>query len=256
MCILFLAINRHPDYPLIIAANRDEYHDRPSQAMHYWPDHPEILAGRDLDKGGSWFGINHKGSFCAVTNFRTGAPAVADRQSRGNLVVKFLASDCGGRAGDDFLEYLKRESGRFNPFNLIFGNRAAIRIFCSQDHSLKTLSAGYHSVSNGYMDHEWPKMSCGVRKLTEVVEKQSPLKIDELNRLMRDQTKARDDQLPDTGAGKEFERLVSSIFIQDDDYGTRATTCLLYRPQTLTAHEINYDRRGQSIGHQVFTLVT
>ena len=245
MCILFLAINRHPDYPLIIAANRDEYHDRPSQAMHYWPDHPEILAGRDLDKGGSWLGVNHKGSFCAVTNFRTGAPVVPDRQSRGNLVLEFLANDSSGLTGDDFTEYLKRDSIRFNPFNLIFGNRAAIRIFCSQDHSLKTLTDGYHSVSNGYMDHEWPRMSSGVRKLTETVEKQSPLGIDELNEIMHDQTKARDDQLPDT---------FSSIFIRGEDYGTRTTTCLLYSTQAITAHEINYDRQGQSIGNQVFTL--
>lgn len=254
MCILFLAINRHPDYPLIIAANRDEYHDRPSQAMHYWPDHPEILAGRDLDKGGSWLGVNHKGSFCAVTNFRTGAPVVPDRQSRGNLVLEFLVNNSSGRAGDDFPEYLKRDSIRFNPFNLIFGNRTAIRIFCSQDHSLKTLSDGYHSISNGYMDHEWPRMSSGVRKLTEAVEKQSPLGIDELNEIMHDQTKARDDQLPDTGSEREFERFVSSIFIRGDDYGTRTTTCLLYSAQTITAHEINYDRQGQSTGHQVFTL--
>ncbi len=245
MCILFLAINRHPDYPLIIAANRDEYHDRPSQAMHYWPDHPEILAGRDLDKGGSWLGVNHKGGFCAVTNFRTGAPVVPDRQSRGNLVLEFLANDSSGLTGDDFTEYLKRDSIRFNPFNLIFGNRAAIRIFCSQDHSLKTLTDGYHSVSNGYMDHEWPRMSSGVRKLTETVEKQSPLGIDELNEIMHDQTKARDDQLPDT---------FSSIFIRGEDYGTRTTTCLLYSTQAITTHEINYDRQGQSIGNQVFTL--
>ncbi len=245
MCVLFLAINRHPDYPLIIAANRDEYHDRPSQAMHYWPDYPEILAGRDLDKGGSWLGVSHKGSFCAVTNFRTGAPVVPDRQSRGNLVLEFLANDSGGSTGDDFLEYLKRDSIRFNPFNLIFGNRTAIRVFCSQDRSLKTLSDGYHSISNGYMDQEWPRMSSGVRKLTETVEKQSPLGIDELNEIMHDQTRASDDQLPDT---------LSSIFIRGDDYGTRATTCLLYSVQAITAHEINYDRRGQSIGHQVFTL--
>ena len=115
MCILFLAINQHPDYPLIIATNRDEYHDRPSRAMHYWPDYPEILAGRDLDKGGSWFGVNHKGSFCAVTNFRAGTPTVADRQSRGNLVLRFLADDSSDTTGDDFTEYLKRDSIRFKP---------------------------------------------------------------------------------------------------------------------------------------------
>jgi len=222
--------------------------------MHYWPDQAEILAGRDLEKGGSWLGVNHGGSFCAVTNFRTGTPAIPDRQSRGNLVLKFLADDSCGPTGEDFTEYLKRESIRFNPFNLIFGNRTKIRIFCSQDHSLKALSDGYHSVSNGYMDHEWPRMSSGVRKLTEIVERKSPLEIEELNEIMRDQTRAADDQLPDTGSGKEFERLASSIFIRDNNYGTRTTTCLLYQAQALTAHEINYDRQGQSIGHQVFTL--
>ncbi len=222
--------------------------------MHYWPDKAEILAGRDLEKGGSWLGVNHKGGFCAVTNFRTGTSVVADRQSRGDLVVEFLANDCNGGAGDDFVKYLKRESIRFNPFNLLFGDRTAVRVFCSQDRSLKTLSDGYHSISNGYMDDEWPKMSFGVRELTRIVENQSPLEIEELNEIMRDQTRAADNQLPDTGSGKEFERLASSIFIRDDHYGTRTTTCLLYQAESLTVHEINYDRRGQSIGHQVFTL--
>ncbi len=254
VCILFLAINRHPEYPLIIAANRDEYHDRPSRTMHYWPDYPQILAGRDTNKGGSWLGVNHKGSFCAVTNFRTGAPPVADRQSRGNLVFKFLANDSGGAARDNFTEYLKRHCNRFNPFNLVFGNRTAVRVFCSRDKSLKTLSDGYHSVSNGYIDQEWPKMSCGVRKLTEIVEKRSAISMDELSEIMHDQTTAGDDQPAGAGSDREFERLVSSVFICGDDYGTRATTCLLYRARTITAHEINYDRRGQSIGRRIFTL--
>ena len=254
MCILFLAINRHPDYPLIITANRDEYHDRPSRAMHYWPDHPQILAGRDLDKGGSWLGVNHKGSFCAVTNFRTGAPAVANKQSRGNLVLKFLVDDCNGLSGDDFTQYLQRDSSKFNPFNLIFGNRATMRIFCSQDHSLKTLPAGYHSVSNGYLDHEWPRMSCGVGKLTEIVERKSSLGIEELNEIMHDQTGSGNDRIPATGLTRECERFASSIFIRGNDYGTRTTTCLLYHAREITTHEINYDRHGQSTGHQVFTL--
>ena len=254
MCILFLAINRHPDYPLIIAANRDEYHDRPSQAMHYWPDHPEILAGRDLDKGGSWLGVNHKGSFCAVTNFRTGEPATPDRQSRGHLVSRFLTNDSSDSAGDDFTDYLKHNYTRFNPFNLIFGNRSTTRIFCSQDNSMKTLPDGYHSISNGYIDHEWPKMSTGVRKLTEIVERKLPVEINELNEIMHDQTKAEDDLLSESGSGKEFDRFISSVFIRGDDYGTRTTTCLLYSAQAITAHEMNYDRQGQSIGHQEFTL--
>ena len=82
MCILFLAINQHHDYPLIVAANRDEYFSRPSDAMHYWADHPNILAGRDQLKGGTWLGVNNDGQFCAVTNFRSGVSADSDAKSR------------------------------------------------------------------------------------------------------------------------------------------------------------------------------
>ncbi len=91
MCILFLAINQHPAHPLIVAANRDEMFNRPCEPMHYWPDYPDGLAGRDSLKGGSWLGVNRSGKFSAVTNFRTGTAVRENAESRGELVQQYLA---------------------------------------------------------------------------------------------------------------------------------------------------------------------
>ncbi len=222
--------------------------------MHYWPDYPEILAGRDTLQGGSWLGVNTAGRFCAVTNFRTGEPAHAQAKSRGGLVQQYLS---GANTDCHFINHLQNGYKHYNPFNLVFGMAAAnpgqIRIFSSQDASLHRLADGFHSLSNGFIGQHWPKMSHGVQRLSALINRNSPIKVSELNAIMRDQTKADPDCLPSTGVSRELERHLSSIFISGSDYGTRTTTYLLYSHQELTIHEINYHSDGNTVDEQMFS---
>ena len=128
MCILFIAIDRHSSHPLIVAANRDEFHARPSEAMHHWPDFPAILAGRDRQAGGTWLGFNRRGRFAAVTNIRTPGLNDATAQSRGELVARFLRDQ---DSVADFSAYLADRHNRFNPFNLVYGSADELYRFSS-----------------------------------------------------------------------------------------------------------------------------
>lgn len=251
MCILFLAIQQHPDYPLIIAANRDEFHDRPSASMHYWEAHPDILAGRDLLKGGTWLGVNRQGAFAAVTNFRTGKPVSDEARSRGELVTDYLTNTDSNQS---FTNRLADKADQYSPFNLVFGGLQGITVFCNQDYSNKTLEPGFHSISNGFVDQHWPKMQLGVDRLEHVVQEKPNLKTDNLNAIMHDQTQAKDEDLPETGVSKDVERFISSIFITGDNYGTRATSYLFYGQSEIDIHELNYSRSGSLIEHQSFSI--
>ena len=251
MCILFIALNQHPSYPLVVAANRDEFYERRSQSMHYWPDHPHILAGRDEEKMGSWLGVNTDGKFCAVTNFRTGNIKENDKKSRGELITNYLRPDCDH---DEFVSTLNETYNDYSPFNLVFGQRNSLDLFCSVNGEHKTITDGYHSISNGFLDDQWPKMGKGVLQLTKLVEKGSMIDASALNSILRDETKALDDQLPSTGASREFEKFASSIFIQGETYGTRTSTCLLFSSHKIEIQEINYLAQGELLETQQFLV--
>ncbi len=259
MCILFLAINQHPDYPLIIAANRDEIFARPSLPLHYWEDEPHILAGRDSLKGGSWLGVNSAGQFCAVTNFRTGRPSNTRAKSRGQLIQQYLSHE---KTDPSFIADLKNTHHEYNPFNLLFGGAENITVFCSEDASLHHLKDGFHSISNGKTDQHWPKMSSGVQQFTELIGTHATLDIDRLNAIMRDETKADDHTLPNTGVSQIIEKQLSSIFIRtidsipnyDGNYGTRTTSYLLYSHQHIQIYEFNYDSEANVTDQPAFTL--
>lgn len=249
MCILFLAINQHPDYPLIVAANRDEFFDRPSESMHFWPDKPDILAGRDALQGGTWLGISKSGRFCAVTNFRTGQKAKEDAPSRGALVTRFLETE---DSEEEFLAFLSESHQSYNPFNLVFGGVSGLSVFTSMDAKYVPLKSGFHSVSNGYVHHQWPKMDKGESKLAEVIANKKTIPIDSLNNIMRDQTKADLEDLPDTGIDQSLEQHLSSIFIQGEEYGTRTTSYLFFNNREILLHELNYDNQASVIEEQQF----
>lgn len=251
MCILFIAKNQHPIYPLIVAANRDEYHQRPSRSMHFWEDHPEILAGRDMEKGGTWLGINSNGDFSAVTNFRTGEPGRQDVKSRGELVQNFLQNK---QNHNNFISDLDSNHYKYNPFNLIFGGLRGLNIFCSENGETRKVEDGFHSLSNGYIDEQWPKMSDGVQRLTKLIEVDDKIDLGMLNSIMRDETKADDAALPQTGVGAKVEKHISSIFICGEDYGTRTTTLLMYTTNHIRVYEYNFDRIGKEIDQQEFKL--
>jgi len=167
VCILFVALDQHKDFPLIIAANRDEFFHRPSAGLHYWEDYPNILAGRDMLAGGSWLGVNYNNRIAAVTNIRRPELLREDARSRGDLVARYLRDDDNDAA---FSRFLEEESHTYNPFNLVYGTREKLMVYSSVSKQLVTLKPGYTAISNGELDDPWPKMSRGVLAVRELIE--------------------------------------------------------------------------------------
>ena len=236
MCILFIAKNRHPIYPLIVAANRDEFYERPSKTMHYWMDQPTILAGRDMISGGSWLGLNTSGRFCGVTNLRQSINQ-EERNSRGKLVSRFLKHS---EDVHEYSDFLNRQYASFNPFNLVFGSISELFLFSSHDHQTVPIGDGYHSISNGPVLQPWPKMSKGVSRLQNLVDQHKEIQFKDLTDIMIDQNAAPDELLPNTGLDQQREKLLSSIFVSGQSYGTRSTTLILFSKSKALVRELTY----------------
>ena len=226
MCILFIAVNQHPKYPLIIAANRDEFHQRPTQSSRFWLEHKNLLGGRDLAAGGTWMGVTRNGGIAALTNIRDPKRQNDQAKSRGELVVNYLLGS-GGYC--DFAQELKRTADNYNGYNLLYGDikRSQLQVFNNHSMQLQTMKNGYYGLSNASLNTSWPKIERGKLALADYCETHKELNIEALFALLSDQTKAEDHLLPETGVPNEWEKQLSSIFIQGEQYGTRTSTLLI-----------------------------
>lgn len=222
MCLLFFALDAHSDYPLVLAANRDEFYDRPTQGLHLWKDAPDLLAGRDLHKGGTWFGVTKTGRWAAVTNFREPGQKV-EAKSRGILVSNFLVSDSSPLS---YIDELIPDARKYNGFNLVVGDLQHAFYFSNRHTEAKTLGSGVFGLSNHFLDTPWPKVEKGKKKLLNLLHREN-VNTDSLFSLLTDRTRASDEALPNTGVGIEMERLLSPGFINGEVYGTRSSTTLL-----------------------------
>jgi uncharacterized protein with NRDE domain len=223
MCLIFLSFNQHPDYPLIIAANRDEFYDRPASSMGLWPEYPNILAGKDLTGGGTWLGVTKSGHFAMLTNYRDMANLKANAPTRGKLVLDYLAGEFDP---SNYLLAIDASSSLYNGYNIILGTLNDPWYYSNQNHELFRLGTGLYGLSNALMDTKWPKVTVGKAKFKKIIEEET-LDIEALFSFMYDKTLAPDNQLPDTGIGYEKEKLLSSMFIELPGYGTRNTTVLV-----------------------------
>lgn len=255
MCILFFAIEQHPKYPVIICANRDEFHQRPTQAMHWWPKHnnqESILAGKDLQAGGTWLGLNKQGRFSALTNFRQPHLLDPNKKSRGELVLNALAKE-----NNQTIKELEHSATEYNGFNLVFGQLTNLFCFDSVSQKYQSLTAGVHSLCNGALDDIWPKMALGQEQLAETIRstKKETLSIEHLFDLMKNGQQAQTEYLPQTGISLEWEHLLSSIFIISPEYGTRTTNIITLDDQgTITVYDRSYNALGQCVDKQEFIL--
>jgi uncharacterized protein with NRDE domain len=225
MCLLFVAIDTHPDYRLVIAANRDEYLERPTAEVGFWEDAPQVLAGRDLSGGGTWLGIDRAGRWAAVTNYRE--PQAATRESsRGHLVRDYLL---GSASAEVYAAQALASGASYAGFNLLLGDgRQAIH--CSNRHPDPTvLDQGVFGLSNHLLDTPWPKLVRGKARFAAQVTHGGPLDVDPIFEILADREEAESGQLPDTGVGQEMERILSPAFIAVDGYGTRSSTVLSIR---------------------------
>ncbi|WP_079203693.1 NRDE family protein [Pseudomonas sp. CC6-YY-74] len=222
MCLIVFAWRPGHELPLVMAANRDEFYDRPSLPLAQWPDMPGVIAGRDQQAGGTWLGIGAKGRFAALTNIRDPRQPPRGR-SRGELPIQFLSGPLGPEA---FLRELAQRAGDYSGFNLLLGDQQQLWLLNSRAGEPVQLTAGLYGLSNAELDTPWPKVEKAKALLDEcLIAPQIPALLD----LLHDRQQAEDARLPDTGMGLNTERLLSSIFIATHSYGTRASTVLLVK---------------------------
>ena len=224
MCLILIALDSHPDLGLILAANRDEFYDRPSAAAGFWTDAPWMLGGRDLQAGGSWLGIDRRGRIAAVTNYRQGQRETTAPCSRGHLVSDYLRS---GIEPSAHIEQVQRDAARYNGFNLIAGDTRGLHYFSNRAGRARQLDPGVYGLSNHLLDTAWPKVTSGKRALHALLVADVSELIPNLFALLSDRKQAADAVLPRTGVGDDWERLLSSAFIASGDYGTRSSTVVL-----------------------------
>ncbi|MCY7388048.1 MAG: NRDE family protein [Burkholderiales bacterium] len=225
MCLIAFAWNAHPDYRLVVGANRDEWHDRSATPAGWWKDHPEILAGRDLKAGGTWMGVTRNGRFAAVTNFRDPGDKRSTARSRGELVTAFLNSET---TPEKFLSATKQQSHEYNGFNLIVGDTSSLAYFSSVRGDVNSLAPGVYALSNHTLNEPWPKVKAAKSALEAALQAEMPEKARQMAILnfLSDTTNAADGALPDTGVSIEWERVLSPALIVTPKYGTRASTIL------------------------------
>jgi uncharacterized protein with NRDE domain len=241
MCLIVFAWKVVPGAPLIAAANRDEFYDRPAAAACAWPENPKIFGGRDLQGGGSWMGITQEGPhgarFAALTNIRGPQERRTDAPSRGALVADYLAADIGA---EEYIARIADGSEVYNGFNLVLGDREKLFWFSNRgggdERNGKELAPGIYGISNSLLDEPWPKVVRTKAQFASLLCQGAPE--DAFFEMLADTTRAPDMRLPDTGIALDLERVLSAVCIETTGYGTRTSTVVkLYADAPAELHE-------------------
>lgn len=223
MCLIVFAWKVIPGTPLIAAANRDEFYDRPAAPASWWQDHPQVHAGRDLRGGGTWLGVSEAGRFAALTNIRAPSERRADAPSRGALVADYLS---GSDTPEHYVERLRGNTEVFNGFNLLIGDATTMLWYSNRhqddDRNGKPLAPGIYGLSNDRLDAPWPKVVRTKAQFASLLCQGAPEEA--YFEMLTDTTPASDCRLPKTGVSLEMERLLSAVCIESPNYGTRVST--------------------------------
>ena len=223
MCLILFAYRSHPLYPLIIAANRDEFYERPSAPAEFWDESPDLLAGRDLQGGGTWLGITKSRRIAAVTNFRDPMSYKGNAPSRGLLVSDFLRGDEGPK---EFIWRIRPAAEVYNGFNIIVGDLFRLCCFSNRDDIIREIEPGIHGLSNHLLDTPWPKIERGKEMLATLLSEEEHPSAGAIFDILADTARPDDNLLPETGVGLEIERVLSPLFITSPGYGTRSSTVI------------------------------
>jgi uncharacterized protein with NRDE domain len=223
MCLIFLSIDNHPTYKLIVAANRDEFYGRKTAPANFWQDYPQILGGRDLEAHGTWMAMTTSGKISMVTNYRDPKNIDPKAPSRGQLVTDYLLN---GMNPQNYLKDVAQVGERYNGFNLITGSASELYYYSNYKNGVEKIPSGIHGLSNSLLDTPWTKVKSGKEKFEALV-RQPTIEPGLLFGFLYNHQRAPDDQLPETGIGLERERALSSMFIKTTGYGTRCSTVIL-----------------------------
>ncbi len=251
MCLIVLAYQCHPEFPLIVAANRDEFFLRPTAAADFWSDRTDLLAGRDLQQGGTWMGVTRAGRFAALTNVRDPKSIQPAAKSRGLIVSDFLMGD---DAPATFVNDLEKRGQHYNGFNVIVADADNLAYFNSATADSRTLSPGIYGLSNHRLDTPWPKITRSKAALERALSKNGQALEADLFALLLDRARADDAALPDTGVGLDKERWLSPVFISGQEYGTRCSTVLLIGASQTLFVERSFDGAGNVTKTRRFSL--
>jgi len=240
MCLIALAYRHFPDLPLVMIANRDEFYARETAPLHKWTDTPiSIIAGRDMQEGGTWMGISEKGHIAALTNFRDPAHMQEGKPSRGKITQEFLS---GNTSIAEMPQYLRTRGRSFNGFNLLFGTIDEMYYYNNVEDRYQQLYPGIYGLSNAFLDTPWPK----VQKVRELIAntRESP-DADAWITAMQNAEEAPDALLPATGVSPEWEKKLSAMFITSETYGTRLTTFVsIDRHNKVLYREVGYQPKA------------
>lgn len=241
MCLILIAYRQHPDAPLIVAANRDEFYARPALTAHHWADKPGLLGGRDETALGTWLAVNRDGRFAAVTNYAGPLAIEPPARSRGDLPTGFLSGDNGAA------EYCRAVDGdEYAGFNLLTYDGDELAYRSNRGHGTELLAPGYYALANADLDCDWPKVHRGKQMLRALVETAGSggVASGDLLDILTDDRQPNDEELPNRGNDIVLERRIAPCFIRGDEYGTRACTALSLGDQSITLAERTFGPNG------------
>lgn len=243
MCLVVLAWRAHPRWPLVIAANRDEFHQRPAEPLHWWPDDPRILAGRDLEAGGTWLAASRHGRFATVTNYRESVKAQKGERSRGALVTDFVTADSTPLA---FTRSIEQE--RYAGFSVLVATPASVAYVSNRGDAPRTLTTGVYGLSNASLDTPWPKVVKSRQRLQSLLEGDD-VTADSLFALLADRDPAEEIGTPARDLPAPTARAVSAPFVVTPEFGTRCSTILILGANgDIQVSERRFDAEGRRNG--------
>ncbi|MCP8968400.1 NRDE family protein [Ectobacillus ponti] len=242
MCLIHVAYQVHTRYSLIVAANRDELRDRPTAPAHFWADMPHILAGRDLERMGTWMGVTAEGRFAALTNYRNPKEETAGKRTRGELVSGFLQS---AEAPEVYMRRVQEEGQAYPGFNLLVSDGGKLLYYSNVQNEVQVLQPGIYGLSNAFLNDPWPKVQRGMDGMKRCLRGAEEGLTACLLEMLQHAEPAPDELLPATGVSLEWERRLSPLFIEGADYGTRSSAVLLQNAAGIQFTERTYSG-GQS----------
>lgn len=253
MCLILLAHRVHPEFPLIVAANRDEFHGRAAAAADFWQDAPEVLAGRDLEAGGTWLGVSRSGRFAAVTNFSEEAVDPPPPRSRGTLVSDFLA---GSMAPEPYLQGIARHGAAYKGFNLLLSDGDELWYYSNRLPRPERLEAGTYGLSNHLLDTAWPRVRRGKSALAVFEEAERQPNVEALLALLADETAPTAEEIAASGLDEQHIARMTPCFIRGPVYGTRASTVVLtHRSGEVAFSEVGFAAEGRRMTRKDFSFM-
>jgi uncharacterized protein with NRDE domain len=252
MCLIVFAYKCHPGYQLILGANRDEFRDRPTESAEFWLSAPYLLAGRDVQAGGTWMGVTTTGKLAAITNYRDPRKQAINPPSRGKLVSDYLLN--ASLTPEEYQATLNRDGQQYDGFNFLYGTLDKLYYFTNRGGSSGPVSSGIHGLSNHLLDTRWPKVTTAKSRMETIVQN-GIVDSEHIFAALSDPVPFADNLLPDTGVGLERERMLSPLYIENDEYGTRSSTVILVdRKGYTTFTERVFDHSSGASSTQYFNF--